>query len=102
MFKYKTGDEVLITAGKEKGKKSKIERVLPSENKLVITGINIYKRHKKATRNEKAGIFEVVRPVSVANVQVICPKCTKPSRVGFVTRDSIKNRVCKKCKGVLK
>ena len=49
MFKYKAGDEVLITAGREKGKKSKIERVFPHENKLVVTGVNIYKRHKKAT-----------------------------------------------------
>lgn len=102
MFKYKVGDEVLITAGKEKGRKSKIERVLPSENKLVISGINVYKRHKKATRTEKAGIFEVIRPISASNVQVICPKCTKPTRIGFVQKDNAKSRVCKKCKGILK
>lgn len=98
MFKYKVGDEVLITSGKEKGKKSKIEKVLPGENKLIVAGINIYKRNKKATRSEKSGIFEVVRPISVASVQVICPKCIKPTRIGFALFDNHKNRICKKCK----
>ena len=102
MFKYKAGDEVLITAGREKGKKSKIERVFPHENKLVVTGVNIYKRHKKATRNEKAGIFEIVRPIPVSNVLVICPKCAKPTRIGFTFKDNIKSRICRKCKGILK
>ena len=102
MFKYKAGDQVLITAGKDKGKKSKIEKVLPKENKLIIGGINVYKRHKKASRNEKAGIFEIIRPVPVSNVAIICPKCSKPTRVGFIETKTDKNRICKKCKGILK
>jgi len=98
MFKYKAGDQVIITVGKDKGKKSKIDKVLPSENKLVIGGINVYKRHKKATRSEKAGIFEVIRPIPVSNVAIICPKCSKPTRVGFLKTKTDKNRICKKCK----
>lgn len=101
MFKFKVGDQVLITAGKDKGKKSKIEKVLPRENKLVISGVNIYKRHKKATRSEKAGIFEIVRPISVANVSAICPKCAKPTRIGFILDGPTKSRICKKCKSRL-
>lgn len=98
MFKYKVGDEVLISSGKDKGKKSKIEKVLPGENKLIVAGVNIYKRHKKATRGEKSGIFEVIRPIPVASVQIICPKCDKPTRIGFALFENHKSRVCKKCK----
>lgn len=99
MFKFKTGDEVLITAGRDKGKKGKIEKVLVGENKVVVTGVNLYKRHRKATRNQKAGIYEITRPVDVANVAIICPKCSKPTRVGFVQEGKNKFRICKKCKG---
>ncbi|OGD97414.1 50S ribosomal protein L24 [Candidatus Curtissbacteria bacterium RIFCSPLOWO2_01_FULL_38_11b] len=126
MFKFKIGDQVLITAGKDKGKKSKIEKILPHENKLVIAGVNVYKRHRRATRNQAAGTYEVTRPISVANIAIICPKCTNPTRIGFILNEkspafrpgkSIKNgkslpagslrkaskqgkiRICKKCKG---
>lgn len=99
MFKFKVGDQVLITAGKDKGKKNKIEKILPRENKVVVTGINLYKRHKKATRNQAAGIFEVIRPISVANIAIICPKCTKTTRAGFIYEGKTKIRICKKCKG---
>lgn len=102
MFKYKVGDEVLITAGRDKGKKNKIEKVLPRENKVVVAGVNIYKRHKKATSSQKAGIYETIRPISVSKVSVICPKCSKPTRIGFKINGKEKNRVCKKCKGVIK
>jgi len=99
MFKFKVSDEVLITAGRDKGKKGKIQKVLTGENKVVVTGVNIYKRHRKATRSQKAGIYEITRPVPVANVAIICPKCSKPTRVGFLTEGSVKFRICGKCKG---
>ncbi|OGD85469.1 50S ribosomal protein L24 [Candidatus Curtissbacteria bacterium RBG_13_35_7] len=101
MFKYKTGDEVIITAGRDKGKKSKIERVLPKENKVIVTGVNLYKRHRKATRAQAAGIYEVIRPINVANIALICPKCSKTTRIGFQIDGKLKNRICKKCKGRL-
>ena len=99
MFKLKVQDQVLITAGKDKGKKNKIEKILPSENKVVVSGVNIYKRHRKATRNQAAGIYEVIRPMSVANVAIICPKCSKVTRAGFIYEGKSKIRICKKCKG---
>lgn len=102
MFKYKVGDEVLITTGREKGKKGKIEKVLPKENKLVVSGVNIYKRHRKVTKNTKAGIYDVIRPIPASNVSIICPKCQKPTRVGFKIDGKTKERICKKCKGVIK
>jgi len=101
MFKFKKGDEVLVTTGRDKGKKGKIEKVLTRENKVVIAGVNIYKRHRKATRNQAAGIYQITRPVFVSSISVICPKCSKPTRIGFKTEGKNKNRICKKCKGTI-
>ncbi len=101
MFKFRKGDEVIVTVGRDKGKKGKIEKVLQKENKLVVAGINIYKRHRKVSRNQPAGIYEVSRPMDVAKVAIICPKCGKRTRVGFTITQKEKNRICKKCKGVI-
>ncbi|KKR78038.1 MAG: 50S ribosomal protein L24 [Candidatus Curtissbacteria bacterium GW2011_GWA1_40_9] len=101
MFKFKTGDEVIVTAGRDKGKKGKVQKVWGKEYKLTVSGVNIYKRHKKATRSQKSGIFEVNRPITVANVQIICPKCGKQTKISFQTIGKFKERVCKKCKGIV-
>src|SRR3990167_3623616 len=101
MFKFKTGDEVVVTAGRDKGKKGRVQKVIDRENKVVVEGINIYKRHKKATKNQKSGIYEVARPISLANVVVVCPKCSRLTRIGFRIEGSKKYRICKKCNGRL-
>ena len=101
MFKYKKDDEVQITTGRDKGKKGKIEKVFVSENKVVVSGVNVYKRHRKVTRNQPAGIYEIKRPIDVSKLAIICPKCGKLTRVGFVIENKTKSRVCKKCKGRL-
>lgn len=101
MVKYKKGDEVVILSGKDKGKKGKVEKVLVSEGKIVVPGINTYKRHRKASRNQAAGIYEITRPVNWAKAAIICPKCGKPTRVGIKIEDKSKQRYCKKCKGAL-
>ncbi len=101
MFKFKVGDQVLITAGRDKNQKGKVEKVLTSENKLVVSGINIYKRHRKVSRNQPAGIYQIARPIPTSKVAIICPKCGKPTRVGFEKVGKSKNRICKKCKGVI-
>lgn len=99
MFKYRVGDEVQVTTGKDKNKKGKIEKVLKRENKITVAGVNVYKRHRKVTRNQKAGIYEITRPILVSKVALICPKCGKPTRVGTTIEGNIKVRICKKCKG---
>lgn len=106
MFKFKIGDQVLITAGKDKGKKNKIEKIWPLQNKVAVTGVNLYKRHKKATRSQAAGIYEITRPINVANIALICPKCSKVTRIGISlekskTGNNGKIRICKKCKSTL-
>ena len=101
MFKFKVGDQVQITAGRDKGKKGKIEKIFQKENKIVVAGINTYKRHRKVTRTQPAGIYEISRPLPVANIAIICPKCGKLTRAAFSTEGKTKNRICKKCKGVI-
>ncbi|OGD84200.1 50S ribosomal protein L24 [Candidatus Curtissbacteria bacterium RBG_13_40_7] len=101
MFKFKVGDQVLITAGRDKGKKGKVEKVLPKFDKLIVDSVNIYKRHKKVARNQAAGIYEIARPIPVAKVAIICPKCSTKTRVGFLLEGANKVRICKKCQGRL-
>jgi large subunit ribosomal protein L24 len=97
-MKLKIGDEVLVVSGREKGKKGKIERILPVIDKVVVTGLNLYKRNKKSTsNNQKAGIIDIIKPLPVANVTFVCPKCKLPTRVGYTIKNNEKSRVCKKC-----
>lgn len=96
------GDLVKILAGKDKGKSGKIERVLPKENKLIVGGINIVKKHQKPTKfKTQTGIIDVAMPLHQSNVMIICPNCSKPSRFGTKVNKDQKFRVCKKCNEVL-
>ena len=95
-MKFKKGDTVQIIAGKEAGSQGEIIRVLPKENKVVIEGRNIAKRHTKATsQNQKADIVEQPMPMDASNVMLVVKG--KPTRVGFkVNADGTKVRVAKK------
>lgn len=101
-MKLRIGDEVIVTAGKDKGKKGKVDRVLPTSSKVAIAGINMYKRHSKASGKVKqAGVIDIVRPISVGNVSLVCPKCKLPTRIGFTIKGDNKSRVCKKCDQII-
>ena len=103
MVKFKVGDEILVTAGKDKGKKGKIERVIPKSSKIVVAGVNMYKRNKKgSSKARQSGIIDIVKPISLGNVAIVCPKCKLPTRVGYVIKNNEKNRFCKKCDQILK
>lgn len=92
------GDEVIITTGKDKGKKGKIEKVLQKQNAVVLPGLNIYKRHlKKRDEKNPGGIVEFARPLPVGNVALLCPKCGKQTRIGFKISQDKKVRICRKC-----
>ncbi|RLC32836.1 50S ribosomal protein L24 [Candidatus Woesebacteria bacterium] len=97
MLKLKTGDSVKITAGKDKGRKGKIEKVFPKQTKALIPGVNIYKKHVKGQQGQKGGIYDIPRPLDFAKIALICPKCKKVTRVGFKIVEKNKSRVCKKC-----
>lgn len=98
MLKLKKGDHVKITLGKDKGREGDIERVIGKENTVVVPGVNIYKKHVKGQQGQPGGIFEIPRPLNVAKVALICPKCKKVTRVQFTVNGTEKNRVCAKCK----
>lgn len=99
----KTGDRVLIIAGKDKGKKGKVIRVERASNRVVIEGAGIIKKHQRPTqRVMQGGIIEQEGGIHSSNVQLICPKCKKPTRVGRkVLTDGTHVRECKKCGEVI-
>lgn len=102
-MKLKVNDQVLVTAGKDKGRKGKIEAVFPQKTTVRIKGINQYKRHFKSRgKDQPGGIVTRDRPLPVANVALICPKCKKPTRVGYqLSKSGQKHRICKKCQAPL-
>lgn len=97
-MKLKTGDEVLVLRGKDKGKKAKIDRVFGRRREILVAGINIYKKHVKKSRKTPGGITEVVRPLPVSKVALVCPKCNLTTKVQITIADNKKIRICKKCK----
>lgn len=97
-MKLKKGDLVTVVKGKDTGKTEKIEKVFSKEGKVLVTGVNQYKRHVKARmQGQKSEIITLTKPFSVANVQLVCPKCKKLTRVGYKMLKNEKVRICKKC-----
>lgn len=97
-IKIKKGDLVAVTVGKDSGRTGKIERVYPAQGVVLIAGINQYKKHRKAQGGNKPGeIVTLDRPIDVAKVALVCPKCKQPTRVGYRIQDDKKIRVCRKC-----
>ena len=93
-------DEVQVIAGKDRGKRGRVQEVHPRERTVIVAGVNISKRHTKPnpTKNQKGGIVEQPRPLSIGKVMVVCPHCGKPTRVAHrVDDDGTKERVCKRC-----
>ncbi|OGH19138.1 MAG: 50S ribosomal protein L24 [Candidatus Levybacteria bacterium RIFCSPHIGHO2_01_FULL_40_15b] len=98
-MKIKKGDTVKVLIGKDKGKEGKIEKIYPKGNRVLILGVNEYKRHVKSrARNQKSEIITITKPLPVSNVAILCPKCKKPTRVGFRIEKDKKIRVCAKCR----
>jgi large subunit ribosomal protein L24 len=97
-MKIRKGDQVLIISGKDRGKKGKILKVLPRENKILVEGVNFKKRHQKPKKSgEKGQIILKPAPVNVSNAKIVCSKCGKVARVGYKIVEKRKYRVCKKC-----
>jgi large subunit ribosomal protein L24 len=105
-MKIKKGDNVIVIAGKDKGKTGKVVHAMPATSQVMVEGINMHKRHLKANKGNKqgGGIVEITAPIHVSNVQIVDPKTNKPTRVGIVV-DTVKNtrtRVTKKSGTTLK
>lgn len=98
-MKLRVGDEVLITAGKDRGKKEKIEKVFPKKERVLVSNVNVYKRTRRGFGGQKGGVFEFSRPLPVANIALICPQCGRQTRVVYrADKRGDKERVCVKCK----
>ena len=94
---FKTGDKVVVISGKDKGKEGKITHVLRAENKVIIEGVNIVKKHVKGNGQQAGSINEVEAPIHASNVMIIDPKTKKPTRIGHsVNKDGKKIRIAKK------
>lgn len=102
-MKLKIGDTVLITAGKDRGKTGKITKVYPSLSKVLVEGVNKYKKHVKAQGEGKpGGIIEIEKPLSVANVALTCSTCKQQTRVGYsIGKSGTKARICRKCQATI-
>ncbi|GBD33863.1 50S ribosomal protein L24 [bacterium HR34] len=98
-LKIKKGDTVLVICGKDRGKTGKILKCFPKLRKVIVEKVNIKKKHMKPRRQgEKGQIIEFPAPINVSNVKFICPKCSKPTRLGYKVSGRTKKRICKKCK----
>lgn len=92
------GDKVKVIAGKDKGKESRVLRVYPEKQRLVVEHVNMIKKHQRPTNKQpQGGILEVEGTIHVSNVMLLCPSCSQPTRVGRRRDDGTRVRVCKKC-----
>ena len=99
----KKDDQVMVIAGKEKGKSGKVLRVLPGSGQVMVESLNVVKRHSRPTRGgAQGGIIEKEAPLDASNVQLVCKGCNKATRTGIrVLEDGTKARFCKKCNEIL-
>lgn len=97
------GDEVVVIAGKDRGKRGEVTRVLPEANRVVVDGVNIVKRHlRRQPGSLQAGIIDMPAPLNRSNVMLVCPNCHRPTREArTVLADGSHGRVCKHCDEII-
>ena len=102
-MKIRKNDTVLVIAGKDRGKKGKVRFAHPKDDKVIVEGVNMIKRHSRAKGAAKqAGIIELEAPLHVSNLMLICTKCSKPTRLGFRALDDGKRaRFCRVCNEII-
>ena len=97
-------DNVIVVTGKDRGKRGRVQKVVPARNRVVVEGVNFIKRHTRPNpqRNVKGGIVEREAPLHASNVQIVCPECGAPTRIGHqLLADGRKVRICRKCDGAV-
>lgn len=101
-MKLRKGDEVKVKIGKDAGKTGKIEKVFVKGAKVIVTGMNQFKRHVKARiPGQKSQILTITKPIYAGNVSLVCPKCKQTARIGFKFLKDEKVRICRKCNAEL-
>ena len=95
-FKIKKGDQVVVVTGRDKGKKGEVLEVLRSDSRIRVQGVNMVKRHRRATQNDAGGIISMEAPVHLSNVAHVDPESGTATRVGFEVKNGVKVRVAKR------
>ena len=93
----KSGDKVVVTSGKDKGKVSSVKKVITSENKVIVEGLNLVTKAQKAQGGNQGGLIKVEAAMDSSKVMLYCPACEKATRIKYDVVDNKKVRVCKKC-----
>ena len=102
-MKIRKGDTVQVLSGNDKGKTGEVLEVMPKQEKIVVKCVNIRKKHVKPRKQgDEGGIISVECGIHSSKVNVLCPKCNKPARIGYKMEKDSKVRVCKKCGTVIK
>jgi large subunit ribosomal protein L24 len=101
MQKIRKGDKVVVLAGKDKGRNGEVLRVMPKDDKAVVRGVNIVRKHQKQSQSQEGGIISKEAPIHLSNIAIADPKDGKATRVGFEVRDGKKVRVAKRSGAVL-
>ena len=102
-MKIKKGDTVQVLSGNDKGKTGEVLDTMPKTDRIIVKGINIRKKHVKPRKQgEEGGIIPVECGIHTSKVNVVCPKCNKPARIGYKMEKEGKVRVCKKCGTIIK
>ena len=98
-MKIRKGDRVRVLTGKDRGKEGEVMFALPAQNKVIVDGVNVAKKHQKPTRaTMQGGIIDKDMPIEVSNVAILCSACSGPARIGYrFTPDGEKIRICRKC-----
>ena len=95
-------DTVKILIGKDKGREGKVLKTFPKKNQIIVSGLNLFKKHVKPTQNQSGGIISKERALLVSKVALICPNCKKTTRVAYsIDKSGQKYRICKKCQSML-
>ena len=102
-MKIKKGDTVKILSGNDKGKTGEVLAVIPKTEKILVKGVNIRKKHVKPRKQgEEGGIISTECAIQSSKANVVCPKCNKATKIGYVIEKDGKVRVCKKCGAKIK
>lgn len=97
-MKIRKGDNIKVIAGKDRGKTGKVVRALPDQERVVVEGVNVRKRHVRPKKaGQKGEIVQFSASLHVSNIQIVCGSCGKTTRVGYKVTDTDSTRVCKKC-----
>lgn len=102
-MKLKKNDKVIVLSGRDKGKTGEVREVFPQISRVLVEGVGVVKRHTKpSSKNPQGGILEIEKPLDASKVALVCPNCKQPSRIGYQINGDVKERICRKCKSVVK